>query len=237
MASSSPEKTEQSQCVIVLGMHRSGTSTLSGTLLEAGLYLGSVLDSKFARNPKGLQEAPSILHMHENLLGANGGSWHEPPDQIKWLPLHKAVRNLFIESRAGHKIWGFKDPRTLLVLEGWLQVLPDAQCVGIFRHPAEVALSIQSRNNFDLGKCFDIWTSYNQKLLDFQRAREFPILEFTSEHSRMAETLSVAVQRLGLNAATEQTFFDNTLKNHNAPDVQIPAAAKQVYDALRECAL
>lgn len=81
-----PEKTEKSQCVIVLGMHRSGTSTLSGTLLEVGLHLGSVLDSKFARNPKGLQEAPSILFMHENLLGANGGSWHQPPDQIEWFP-------------------------------------------------------------------------------------------------------------------------------------------------------
>lgn len=232
-----PEKTEKSQCIIVLGMHRSGTSALSGTLLEAGLHLGSVLDNKFTLNPKGLQEAPSILYMHENLLGENGGSWHEPPEKIEWFPLHKAVRDLFIESRAGNKIWGFKDPRTLLVLEGWLQVLPNAKCVGIFRHPAEVALSIQSRNSFDLGKCFDIWTTYNQKLLDFQREREFPILEFTSDQSRMAESLSVAVQRLGLNAATEQTFFDKNLKNHNTPQVQVPTAAKQVYDALREQAL
>ena len=137
------------RCIVVLGMHRSGTSMLMGTLREAGLYVGDVLDKPFALNRKGLQEPPAVLYMHEHLLEANGGSWHSPPKDVQWDKMHEAIRDLFIESRTGKSLWGFKDPRTLLTLEGWKSALPNLELVGIFRHPSEVALSLKNRNDFD----------------------------------------------------------------------------------------
>ena len=108
-------------CIIVLGMHRSGTSLLAGSLHDAGVYLGHTLNTGFRLNPKGLWEAPSVLSMHENLLEKNGGSWQDPPEPpLEWGKLHPSVRDLCIDARQGHPLRGVKDPRTLLALEGWL---------------------------------------------------------------------------------------------------------------------
>ena len=90
---------------MVLGMHRSGTSVLMGTLRDAGVYIGQVLGHSIEGNRKGLQEAPAVLYMHENLLGANGGSWHAPPETVTWRKLHRTVRDLFVESRAHQPLW------------------------------------------------------------------------------------------------------------------------------------
>jgi hypothetical protein len=59
---------------VVLGMHRSGTSVLMGTLRDAGVHIGQVLGDSIDGNRKGLQEAPAVLYMHENLLEASGFS-------------------------------------------------------------------------------------------------------------------------------------------------------------------
>jgi len=129
---------KNSKGLAILGMHRSGTSTLAGTMRANGIYFGDVLHKGSPRNAKGFHEPRALLYMHEDLLLKNGGAWHDPPSAISWDPLHKAVRDLFIESRSDKPLWAFKDPRTLLVLEGWLEVLPNLKFVGIFRHPAEV---------------------------------------------------------------------------------------------------
>lgn len=94
----------------VLGMSRSGTSALAGSPKEAGLHLGPVLDEPIPTNQKSLQKSGALLDVHEDLLRKNGGSWCSPPRRVCWQPLHRAVRYLFIESRAAHPAWGFKHP-------------------------------------------------------------------------------------------------------------------------------
>jgi hypothetical protein len=224
----------KSRGIVVLGMHRSGTSMLAGTLRQAGLHFGNVLDRGFKLNPKGLQEAPAILYMQEDLLKKNGGSWHEPPATVEWQALHKAVRDLFLESRADQPLWGFKDPRTLLTLEGWLDAKPDLDCVGIFRNPAETALSIHRRNEFELGKCFTIWEHYNRRLLMLKQRLDFPVIEFASDSARLSRSLAALVRGLGLNLEGEMDFFDKGLKNLNDPYVDVPKSARRLYDKLKE---
>ena len=110
------------RCLTVLGMHRSGTSMLMGTLQEAGVYLGSVFSEGFEGNRKGLLEPRAVLFMQEDLFKANGGSWSDPPATLEWKNLHLAVRDLFVESRERQPLWGFKDPRTLFTLDAWRNV-------------------------------------------------------------------------------------------------------------------
>jgi len=43
------------------------------------------------------------------------------------------------------RLWGFKDPRTLLTLDGWLEALPEVSLAATFRHPLSVAGSLQER--------------------------------------------------------------------------------------------
>lgn len=224
------------RALAILGMHRSGTSALAGALRQAGVYLGRVLDGGFALNPKGLQEPAAVLYMHENLLQANGGSWHEPPATIEWKPMHLAVRDLFIESREGRPLWGFKDPRTLLVVDGWRQVLPALEFAGIFRHPFEVASSLQSRNGFPLEKGFAIWTRYNAELLKLHEAVAFPLVEFVADGAAMREALEHVLARLRLAPEVAPDFIDTGLRRFEAAavDMPLPPQTAAVFARLRE---
>ncbi|MEL6544386.1 MAG: sulfotransferase family protein [Myxococcota bacterium] len=223
-----------SRGVAILGMHRSGTSALSGSLRDAGLYLGGVLDRSIEGNQKGLQEAPSVLFMHEDLLRVNGGSWHEPPEAIEWQALHESVRDLFIESRRAHSPWGFKDPRTLLVFDGWSRALPELQAVGIFRHPAEVAASLHARNEFPIEKGLALWEHYNLRLFALQDHLEFPLLEFVDDGARMRTALQRAAEALELDPEGAVRFFESGLRRASPPELNLPESVSELYHALRE---
>ena len=219
-------------------MHRSGTSALAGTLRAHGVYFGQVLDQGIRHNPKGLQEAPSILYMQEDLLNKSGGAWHSPPKTIEWQPIHKAVRDLFIESRASQSIWAFKDPRSLMTLDGWFDVLPELECAGIFRHPAEVIMSIHKRNEFSLEKCEAIWCAYNERLLDYHRQHRFPIMEFLGDEAMMGSSFRKMMEALGLSAhAPEQAFFEASMRHQDRPSIELSPHTTDVYAALQSLAL
>ncbi|MEL6665116.1 MAG: sulfotransferase family protein [Pseudomonadota bacterium] len=233
-ATISADPASPSRALAILGMHRSGTSALAGTLRACGVYFGDVLDQGIKHNPKGLQEAPSVLFMQEDLLNKSGGAWHDPPAQIEWQPLHKSVRDLFIESRVGRPYWAFKDPRTLLTLEGWIDVLPDLECVGIFRHPAEVAMSIHVRNGFPLEKCAEIWRAYNSRLLHFHHTRGIPIIEFVGDQATMEASLRSVIERLGLIVpSASEGFYDARMKHQDRPEVPLTDDIRDLYQDLR----
>ena len=225
-------------CYIVLGMHRSGTSALTGTLMEAGVYLGRVLDQSITRNPKGLQEPPAILYMQEDLLKANGGSWNEPPQEVEWFPMHAAVRDLFIESRLEMKRWAFKDPRTLLTLDGWLKVLPDARPLGIFRHPMAVARSLESRNGFPIEKGLAVWLAYNSRLLHWQDRLNFPVVQCLSDTAAMQAKLHILLRALDLDVGQSLEFFDASLQTvREVEEDSLPAPVQSVWRGLLDRAL
>jgi hypothetical protein len=228
------------RALTVLGMHRSGTSMLIGTLEEAGVYLGDVIGDSIEYNRKGLLEPKAVLYMQEDLLNVNGGSWRNPPDKIEWKTLHLAVRDLFIESRAQHAVWGFKDPRTLFTVEGWQSVLPSLEKIGIFRHPLEVAASLLHRNKLSLEQGLDLWKKYNKRLLALHAADPFPVIEFrqSADHSR--RELSRLLETLRLPKAlqpSELTFFEEGIRQHAAADTQLPPDVETVYCRLQDIAL
>jgi len=103
--------------ICVLGMHRRGTRCLTGTLEEAGVFLGPI-SRKNDYNPKGNYENSKIMALHDDLLLTNGGSWDSPPRHVIWSERHKTIRDEIISDYEGTACWGFKDPRTLFSLEG-----------------------------------------------------------------------------------------------------------------------
>lgn len=224
--------------ILIFGMHRSGTSALAGSFQEAGLYLGRTLDTPFEHNPKGLQEPPAVIFMHENLLQENGGAWHAPPPSIVWGQLHKAVRDLFIESRAPHALWGLKEPRMLLVAEGWIEALPSWSGVGIFRDPVQVAQSIFLRNGFDHDKCFAIWKAYNSALIALHRKYGVPIVEFSSDSAEMEGRIRKLLVHAGLPADQAMTFFDPAIPRHReeAAELALPQDVARLLAELRDVA-
>ncbi len=69
----------QARVITILGMHRSGTSALAGSLQAAGLELGDVRTEGETFNQKGNREPSELIALHEDVLITNGGAWHLPP--------------------------------------------------------------------------------------------------------------------------------------------------------------
>jgi hypothetical protein len=203
--------------ILILGMHRSGTSCLAGSLEEAGLYLGEV-NTAAPHNMKGNRESRAIMELHGDLLRANGGDWDAPPEQVVWSAEHRARRDAIIASYPSECIWGFKDPRTLLTLPGWLEALSSPRFVGTFRHPIAVAASLQARNEIPVEKSLALWSDYNRLLLDYQRQFNFPLVSFDWSPERYRGCLMAIVPTLRLTVPTGGfTFFESALRKNPAP--------------------
>lgn len=206
-----------SQAVLILGMHRSGTSCLAGSLQEAGLYLGEV-NTAAPHNAKGNRESRAIMDLQDDLLRANGGDWDAPPREVVWQPEHRARRDTIIATYPTDRTWGFKDPRTLLTLPGWLEALSSVRFVGTFRHPLAVAASLHARNGIAIEKSLALWMTYNRLLLDYHQRFNFPMVcfDWPPEHYRqcllvIAPTLNLTVPTAGF------SFFEAALRRNEAP--------------------
>jgi len=224
---------KKQRVLIILGMHRSGTSMLAGSLRQMGLNLGNI-NTKAPHNKKGNMEHPAIMHMQENLLNSNGGAWDNPPNVITWTKLHLSVRDLFISSFDEENVWGFKDPRTLFTIEGWLEVIPNAEFVGIFRNPSSVVLSLQKRNDFTIEKSLELWKVYNKRLLQLHNVYNFPLIEFHQDISILTNKLNELGQILNLpSRQSKLSFFEEKLRSNEPINFTIPDEINNLYTELR----
>jgi hypothetical protein len=228
---------QDQRVIAILGMHRAGTSSLAGSLEAAGLFLGDV-HGRGHWNPKGNRESKVLMRLHEDVLKANGGAWHKPPERVTWSAEHRARRDRYIRRRGERPLWGFKDPRTLLVIDGWLEAIPDLEMVATVRHPMAVARSLQRRSGSgSFEPWLDLWLAYSRRLLVLHEQRGFPIIDFDLPADAYQARLSEIVVLLGLQPlAGDTAFFEPSLR-HVEPDPEpLPAEVDRVYLALRAAA-
>jgi hypothetical protein len=169
------------RAILIVGMHRSGTSCLAGSLQQRGLHLGDVQESSL-HNRKGNRESLRIMHLNEALLVHGGGSWDRLPEEITWTGEHAAERDAIIsmlESGSVTGCWGFKDPRTLATLPFWYDGIDGAvTLVGSFRAPTLVARSLHARGRMPYEAGYELWRIYNVLLLQQFQQRPFPLVCF-----------------------------------------------------------
>lgn len=251
-------KSEVVAPVIVLGMHRSGTSCLTGSLQQAGLVLGDVHTAN-PFNKKGNREHPELMQLHEGLLEANGGSWHSPPASVEWPAPYIKQRDAFCSQFAGVADWGFKDPRALLAVEGWLARFPRARLVGTIRHPLSVARSLHRRNPdlHSLEEYMELWAVYNRRLLAAWELHRFPVVDFDEPDDVYLASLARVLHRLGLRetllsrmrrkgvvrglvtafAGEQVPFFDPSLRTHRQEGTRgLPRDIAELYLELKTMA-
>jgi hypothetical protein len=154
--------------VFVLGMHRSGTSALTGMLVQAGFTAPSDLMPATVANPKGYWESLGILGINEGFLAEMEShwssslplpaGWSESIGARKW---RTSLINLISEVFGGAQLATIKDPRfcTLIMgLEPWFESrLIDTSFIIPIRHPLEVANSLLQAEGIDLYKALRLW--------------------------------------------------------------------------------
>lgn len=224
------------QALMVVGMHRSGTSFLTGSLQQAGLELGQH-SAWNPHNTKGNRENQAIVAFHDALLARHGYAWDTPPQEpLSWTEKEQAQARKLINKYRGVPHWGFKDPRALLLVDGWLTLLPNLQFVGIFRHPQAVARSLDARGGMPQEQAFALWKAYNKRLLDLYEFTPFPLLCFDEDEHLLSEKLDQLLPELGLEPLAQDRFFSAELKHHQPEMTELPAELDNMYQSLRSLA-
>lgn len=220
--------------ICILGMHRSGTSCLTGSLQEAGLQLGDC-HTWNPFNLKGNRENQAFVDLNDAVLEANGASWDHPPARVSWSDEHLAMGRELMAAHAHMDVMGFKDPRTLLVLDGWRQLEPRMEFVGIFRHPNAVAASLGRRSKMARKEALALWYAYNKRLLQEYRRAPFPVLCFDYPEQEFQQYLGGVIEGLGLQrAGADQHFYDDGLKNFDPRSgARLPLKVWHLYRRLR----
>ncbi|MEE4659569.1 MAG: sulfotransferase [Halieaceae bacterium] len=207
--------TNSQMIVCILGMHRSGTSCLTGSLEQAGLVLGDV-HTWNPYNQRGNRESQAIVDFHDALLAANGGSWDQPPKKLRFCAKDVSRARALIEHSAGDGPWGFKDPRSLLALPVWQAAAPGVRFIGIFRHPLAVAESMRYRagGKIPIQQGVALWHHYNRLLYRAWKQQRFPILCFDWEEAVFKQKVRDIQHELGLQSGADgEPFYSSDLKH------------------------
>jgi hypothetical protein len=224
--------------VAILGMHRSGTSCLTGTLQEAGLFLGDC-HTWNKHNEKGNRENQEFVDLHDAILAANSAAWDIPPAKVVWSDEHIAAARKLLGDHAGEPSFGFKDPRALLVLDGWKALFPSIEFVGIFRHPNAVVKSLEKRSSKTREESLKLWYAYNRVLYREFRKKPFPILNFDDEEAVLDEKIFRVAHKMGFSHESgEEKFYTADLKHNDGfGGPALPWKVKRLYNKLEKSGL
>jgi len=176
--------------VVVLGVHRSGTSMLSLILQKLGVRMG-------ARQLKGNEsgeygEDLDFLDLNKRILAAAGGSWDVPPARKAILDtageFREEIAALVWERNGEFPIWGWKDPRTMLTAPLFHPHLEDPYYVCIFRPAKEIVASLRRRNGD--GYWSELVRYYREHLAAFQRVESPRSLRRVEYHDFTANQMA-----------------------------------------------
>lgn len=246
--------------IVVLGMHRSGTSVITRGLQVLGVELGDHLMPPFEKNnPRGFWEDVDINTLNIEMLHFLKSDWHFltpiQPSDVDMLCtngyLQRAVE-LLREKTAGENIFGFKDPRVAKLLPFWKRVFAHGQWnvsyVLVIRHPLSVCESLAKRDGLDFEKSYLLWLEHvigslvgteaeKRVLVDYDYFMQTPEPELT----RLAKELG-----LPMNVAELQSFqlefLDPKLQHtiYELDDLMLdeksPPLLQEVYPSLLDVA-
>ncbi len=168
--------------IIVLGMHRSGTSMVARLLNMMGAYFApdELAMQASDANPKGHWEREDIRVLNDEILKSLGMSWDNISDFDPSL-LTETVYQKFaariqkiIFNLDSHRPWMIKDPRLNLLLPMWIRSLEVPVCIHVYRNPIQIAQSLQKREtDWSLTKGA---TLFSIREANFAKEIDFPIM-------------------------------------------------------------
>ncbi|MCW5737697.1 MAG: hypothetical protein KIS73_26490 [Enhydrobacter sp.] len=236
--------------VVVLGMHRSGTSLLSGMLEIAGVPMADDATHRGPANPTGYRERREIVELHDQILARVGrpvGSpLHPMPLPTGWCEsreVHVVREQLkeFVQTQlAQHQnLWGFKDPRTARLMPLWTSLFDELgvepRYVWAVRSPAASARSMALKNKAarPMTRHFAelIWAAYNVDIYRALRGTDPIVVDYDHWFDDAPSLARQLRQKLGLplpdRAADESiaTLAQRTHRHHepgSREDLQFP---------------
>lgn len=172
--------------LLVLGMHRSGTSAVTGALARMGVHVGdeAQLTPTNWENPLGFFERREARRICDALLHASGADWwkvsafdpdNADPKEVR--DQRKPIAEL-VASLDAHGHWALKEPRLCLLAPIFKGALVRPLAVIVMRHPLEIARSLRHRNGFPLRAGLALWEAYMASALRHGLAMEHVFADY-----------------------------------------------------------
>ena len=240
------------KAVLVLGMHRSGTSAFTRVLSLLGLDLPKRLMPPLPDNPRGHWESFELMELHDQALASCGSWWGDwqaiPPE---WFGSDDCRRfgdrlmDILRRDFANSTMFVIKDPRICRLAPLWLQTLAQLDIEPLviitIRHPAEVAASIAIRNGFDPLMSNLLWLRHVLDTESYTRGIMRSFVKFDALMSNWRPTMNKIAEDLqiewpvapALAAAAIAGFLSPGDRHHSAhSNCALPAWVAAAYEGL-----
>ena len=227
--------------LMVLGMHRSGTSAITKGLEVLGVDLGDNLIPPQEDNPKGFFEDRELIELNERILKKTGHSWYDlaPIDPALMtgpdLLTERLEAGAFIRRKLNaSEAVGLKDPRLSILMPFWFDVLQDIDVETGYiipvRNPLAVARSLLVRDGLMLERGAALWGRYvcdaleatsakSRIFVDFDKVLDTPVPEL----ARIAKTfgLSMPPQSSRVLKSYTDEFLEDVLRTQKISENQL----------------
>ena len=175
-----------SKAIVILGMHRSGTSALCDLLSRCGASLSSnLLGGVRGINDRGFFEDKTIVDLNQKIFSQLGRDWYDltliEKSELTQLPaaLSKLALEYLQSEYAHYALSVIKDPRFCLLLPFWEPVFLKAgiqlHFVFVYRSIGAIASSLQKRDGFSPEVSTVLWLNY--MLSAFKQIHERPVVK------------------------------------------------------------
>lgn len=245
--SAGPQRPMPRPVLLVLGMHRSGTSATAGLLARLGAGMAATPIRADGNNPHGYWEPEPIVSLHNRLLAEAGSAWDDwgPLDGTRLEGAREALAAAFLAEFGDEGLAVLKDPRICRFLPLWQAVLAglgaEPLAVLTLRHPLAVARSLARRDGMAEEEALLLWLRHTLEAEAGSRAMRRGFLRYDDlvadwrgAADRLSATLDLAwpVDPAAAAAGIAE-FLSGDLRHHAAdPDAPLPAWAAEGWAAL-----
>lgn len=211
--------------ILVIGMHRSGTSMLTRLIHSMGANAGKpedLIPEDPHDSPSGYWERKDVVFEHDSLLVSHGFAW-DWLAHFEWQRLNPVYVDAFVDRaapwRRGLDTAGrplvLKDPRLCLFMPIWQAVLRNPAYVFCVRDPRTIATSIATppRRKYPAPFALALWEKYVQQALNALRGERVLFVRYEALMTNpLSECVRLAsgVERLGVSGlrALTETHLD-----------------------------
>jgi hypothetical protein len=205
--------------IVVLGMHRSGTSCLAGMLAAGGLASAGDAVRNWD-NARGHHEMLDAVRLNERVLAHSGGHWLAPPAEVRWTDEHAAARDRLLRAEIDARPALLKDPRTLLTLPFWRASKVPFHVIAIVRHPLAVARSLESWRGTPLVDGVALWIAHNRALAGDRASHRYPLIDFEAPKAGVVAAVAAACRTFApaFDDAALAAAYEEQLVHHDDGD-------------------
>lgn len=210
--------TKKRKCILVLGMHRSGTSMITHILEQFGCFIGrdDEILAPAPDNPKGFYERLDVKELNDWVLRELGYKWNRLANfSLAEVNLElkdeffRRINKIFQSIDDGKPIV-FKDPRICLILELWQEAIEIDHLIIVIRNPVHIAASLRRRNGMEIIHSLFLWEKYMQLMLSQIRTIPFTILNYSEFIKSPFSSINSLLQRINIVEDASVKYFHDS---------------------------